>query len=347
MSKFIKIAERIFALACISLVVLMQITFALPCFTYAETAGDVLIIRVQYYGEAGNKIREKVRFSRNELSAMGAETHYYSNVTSVGTVMSLAARGPKVLTIIEKAGIDLISVQSFTFRTIDGYTRNFNVQTHLNQMKYYYPNLSSKYERDEDENMTLLDGATNGQKPVPAILALECGESKAPGKHAEDIEMNTSKAFRFCMGQSELREGQEVDLVNDVTSVDSCHSIYGIDITLSGSPDEEGVDVDDNSEIGSKDNKRRGQDNKSKAGSFYDDLDKNVVEKHTKKSYIKTREIVLGDKIIEEEKIAPQISALNDVEPYSKGAGVAVGIGTGSLFGFGAITRIVKFHKKF
>lgn len=239
------------------LLLMSQFLWMLPAFTYAETAGDVLVVRVQYYGESGDKIREKARFTRNQLEAMGARTYYYTNITRVGTVMSMAAHGPEVMTIIKQARIDPGSIQNVTFRTTDGYTRNFTVKGHLTAKKYYYPNLSANYERNDAGNaLTPLEGATEGRQTVPAILALEFGESKEPGVFAEDLMMGKNKTYRFCMGQSELKEGKMTDPNDgggDISSMESCHSIYGIDITLAGSPIRGmTLDLDDpNIEVGS------------------------------------------------------------------------------------------------
>lgn len=231
---------RILAVMAAAFLLLAQVIWLMPAPASAETAGDELVVRVQYYGEIGDKIREKARFSRGELESMGAEVWYYSNITRVGTVMSMAAYGPEVLTVIEAAGIDPGSIGNITFRTTDGYTRNFTVEKHLYADKYYYPNLSSLYERNEaGDALTPLEGALDGKEKVPAILALEFGESKKPGVYAEDLEMGRDKTYRFCMGQGNLTEGQMTDPSDgggDITSMESCHSIYGIDVTLTGSP---------------------------------------------------------------------------------------------------------------
>ena len=234
------IISKILAVMAAALLILSQLIWFLPVTADAETAGDVLVVRVQYFGEIGDKVREKARFTRAELEAMGASTYYYSNITRVGTVMSMAAYGPEVMTIIEASGIDPGSIRNVTFRTTDGYTRNFTVEGHLTAKKYYYPYLASRYERNEEGNaLTPLEGALDGKETVPAILALEFGESKEPGIFAEDLTLGTKKTYRFCMGQSSLTEGKMTnpsDSGGDISSMESCHSIYGIDITLSGSP---------------------------------------------------------------------------------------------------------------
>ena len=351
MTTIARTLNRILAIICLTLVVLSQRAFIMPPISYAETAGDVLIVRVQYYGEPGNKIREKASFTREELESMGAETHYYSNITRVGTVMSMAARGPKVMTIISQAGIDANSIQNITFRTTDGYTRNFSVGKHMTATKYYYPNLASCYERNEEGNaLTPTEGALEGRETVPAILALEFGESKAQGTHAEDLDMSTNKSYRFCMGQTKLKEGKMTnphDDGGDISSMESCHSIYGIDITLYGSPDEKGTDVNEND-----------KDVGSKKKSAKKDLDKGKTDDAGKADNtitIKTREIRIGDKIVEE--VSPQerlrnnmsdnADALNAVAPYSREAAIATGCGAGALFGMGVIARILKYRKHF
>ncbi len=240
MDKQADCGSRILAVLSVFFLMLSQFIWFMPVRSDAETAGDELVVRVQYYGEMGDKIREKARFSRSELESMGASTRYYTNITRVGTVMSMAAYGPEVLTVIEAAGIDTGSIGNITFRTTDGYTRNFTVDKHLRAEKYYYPNLSSCYERNEDGNaLTPTEGALEGRETVPAILALEFGESKQPGVHAEGLEMDTLRTYRFCMGQGDLEEGRMTapsDAGGDISSMESCHSIYGIDITLTGSP---------------------------------------------------------------------------------------------------------------
>ncbi|MBR2539265.1 MAG: Ig-like domain-containing protein [Mogibacterium sp.] len=248
---------RILAVMAAAFLLLAQFIWLMPSESFAETAGDELVVRVQYYGEIGDKIREKARFSRSELESMGSQTWYYTNITRVGTVMSMAAYGPEVLTIIDAAGIDIGSIGNITFRTTDGYTRNFTVDKHLRADKYYYPNLPSCYERNEEGNaLTPTAGALEGRSRVPAILALEFGASKAPGVHAEDLEMSRDQTYRFCMGQGDLTEGKMTDPSDgggDISSMESCHSIYGIDVTLTGSPIKGiNLDIDDaNIKVGS------------------------------------------------------------------------------------------------
>lgn len=300
---------------CLSIVIMvsMQVGILWPETVMGETAGDVLVVRVQYFGDRGDKIKDKATFSRSELEAMGSATYCYSNVTNVGTVMVMKARGPKLTTVISNAGIDLGSIQNVTFRTTDGYTRNFS-SSRIASDGYYYPNLNlyskavkeepeepeepgvteptdstdpteeteettvpttpeKETEINEDTNgaleglsglfaeevhaaeeyewvlnyiknsdgrtITPREGALKGAVRVPAILALEYGADKQPGERAENLSMSRKQTYRFCIGQSKLTEGKSTRAGydgGDVTSADSCHSIYGIDVTLYGSP---------------------------------------------------------------------------------------------------------------
>ena len=257
------IKKRILSGLCVFALILVQ-AFVLTDFPWhedvyaASSAGTELEVRVQYYGERGDKLRVKATFSRGDLEAMGASTYYYSNITKVGGVMTMAARGPQVTTILDRAGIDLGSVQNITFSTDDGYTRNFTVGGHLTSTRYYYPNLSALSEQTGSQTVYVQEGALEGAKTVPAILALEFGESKAPGANAGDLPMSTSRTYRFCIGQTKLTEGTETRPGydgGDVTSMDSCHSINGIDVTLAGSPAVTEIRLDigaSNLKVGSK-----------------------------------------------------------------------------------------------
>lgn len=245
--------NRICAILCLTVFFACQVVFVLPDKVYGETAGEALTIRVQYLGEREEKIRTKAVFSRSELEAMGASVHNYSNVTRVGTVMSIVARGPELLTIIERAGVDINSIDYITFRTTDGegehsrYTRNFYVGTHMTATRYFYPHLTENYERSEDGlSLTPLRGTLNRAVSVPSILALEYYSTKNPGVTPDPSEMTTANSYRFCLGQTPLTEGQATTPGydgGDVSAMESAVDIFGIDITLLGSP-VKGINLD-------------------------------------------------------------------------------------------------------
>ena len=364
-------AKRILAIACMAVVIASNFVWLFPSVSRVEAAGEEFVVRVQYYGESGDKLREKARFSRAELEAMGASTYCYSNITRVGTVMVMRARGPEVMSIISNAGIDASSIKNITFVTDDGYTRNFNVGNHMTASRYYYPNLSSCYEKNEDGNaLTPTEGALEGKTSVPSILALEFGESKMPGDHAEDLSMSSNKSYRFCMGQTDLTEGKMTnprDDGGDITSMESCHSISGMDITLAGAPPEDEKETDMDDEVGNKDkdgNKDAEKKDKPTMQNVADKVAEKVSDKASDKASDKTadeksknaetrkirvRELELGDRIVEKEETPAdaEISALSEVEMYSRGTAIGTAAGAGALCSAGAISRIIRYRKNF
>lgn len=257
MTQLIDRHKRILAILCTVLIAAAQVILIWPETSFGE-AGESLEVRVQYFGERGDKLRTKATFTKAELEAMGADTYCYSNVTDVGTVMVMKAYGPQVTSILNEAGIDIGSVQNVTFRTTDGYTRNFSA-AQITAVRNYYPLLNlytmmppeNPEEEGEDEEvlnyirsedgrtLTPREGSLEGATGVPAILALEFGSTKEPGRNAESLKMKTTDTFRFCLGQSTLQEGKKTAKGydgGDVSSMDSAHSIYGMDVTLYGSP---------------------------------------------------------------------------------------------------------------
>lgn len=234
------------AILCIGFLLMCQAAFfAMPRPVYAEPAGETLIVRVQYAMEREDTIREKARFTKSQLNAMNASTLRYTNVTDVGTVLAIIARGPKLSAIIEAAGIDSNSIKHITFRTTDGtgehqrYGRNFSVSQHLTAARYYYPKLQQNYERHEDNTLTPLTGSLRNRTQVPSILAVESFSTKQPSKIPEPSDMTGKESYRFCLGQTALAENVKTRPGyggGDVTAMESTESIFGMDITLYGSP---------------------------------------------------------------------------------------------------------------
>ena len=234
--------KRIAAIICALALVLGQAVFVVPAYA-AESSGvpgEVLSVRVQYAGEREDKIREKISFTADELRSMDAAVYRYTNVTDVGTVLQIVAVGPPILNVIEAANIDINSIKMITFKTTDGYSRNFDVGKHITSERYYYPNLPKNYQRNSDA-MTLipLEGSLADAQRVPSILALKSDSTKNPTKTPSEEEMDLDEAFRFCLGQTPLIEGLETISGydgGDVNAMDSAQYIYGMDITLYGSP---------------------------------------------------------------------------------------------------------------
>ena len=233
---------------------LLLILCALPLFQVrAETAGADLEIRVGYFGDDAD-YRTKAVLTRADLEGLSPETYQYSNVTRVGTVMGTIARGPTIFSILDAAGIDAASVQTINLRTTDGTNANnwfisLNMDQWVNATRWYYPYLRENYERVEEEEgaedpegwgMTAGkvlpgEGALRGAKKVPAILAIESYSTKDPLEAIDAGMMNEDTSYRFCTGQSTMTDGEEC---GDYSSMNSAQWVFGIDVTLYGSPSE-------------------------------------------------------------------------------------------------------------
>lgn len=242
--------KRIAAVLCIAALALSQVLFVMPETVSAETfsgkAGEVLSVRVQYAGEREDKIREKVSYTAAELKGMNAAVYRYTNVTNVGTVMQIIAVGPRMIDVIDAAGVDINSIKMITFKTDDGYSRNFDVGKHLTSTRYYYPNLPKNYQRNSDaQTLIPLEGSLADAQTVPSILALKCDSTKLPSRVLTEDDLKLEEAFRFCLGQPPLKEGLETVPHyegGDVTAMDSAQFISAVDITLYGSP-VKGIDL--------------------------------------------------------------------------------------------------------
>lgn len=236
--------KRIAAVLCIAALALGQVLFVMPetvsAADYSGVSGKVLSVRVQYAGEREDKIREKVSYTAAELQGMNAAVYRYTNVTDVGTVLQIVAVGPRLLDVIDAAGVDINSIKMITFKTDDGYSRNFDVGKHLTSTRYYYPNLPKNYQRNSDaQTLIPLEGSLANAQTVPSIIALKSDSTKNPNKTPSEKEMDLDEAFRFCLGQTPLIEGLETVPGydgGDVNAMDSAQFISAVDLTLYGSP---------------------------------------------------------------------------------------------------------------
>lgn len=213
-----------------------------PSEVYGQAAGDTLIVRVGYWGEDGD-YRTKAELTRQQLESLPQQLNYYTNMTRVGTIMATVGRGPKLSDVIGAAGIDIGSVRMLHLRTTDAggninnWFLDFKADKYIGSTLYYYPNIIDNWEVIGDSLGKPLEGALSGKSQVDTILAIESYSTKIPSK-AKTInasQMNTADSYRLCAGQSLLTEGQET---SDVSSNESAKWIFGIDVTLWGSPED-------------------------------------------------------------------------------------------------------------
>lgn len=228
---------------------------------HAEEAGADLEVRVGYFGE-DEDYRTKAVLTREDLENLDTPTYLYSNVTRVGTVMETIARGPTIYDVLEAAGIDAGSVQTLNLRTTDGHQVNnwfvsLNMDEWVNKSRWYYPNLRGKYEGTETDEgipgITAGEDALTDRREVPAILAIESYATKDPKEAIDETDMTKKESYRFCAGQTTILPDT---ICIDYSSMNSAQSVFGIDVTLFGSPeDATGLELsldDGNLVVGSK-----------------------------------------------------------------------------------------------
>lgn len=220
------IANRILAMICVAALVIMQGLFVLPEVSHAASGG--LVVRVQYAGERGDKIRTKCTFTTSELEKIGSGTYYYNNLNRVGTIRRSKASGPEITSIIKAAGIDLNSVESFAL-IVNYSDERFGQQLYgagkyLYTERYYYPNLTMCKKGSASGDFVPVifqQGALDNAKPVPTILATKYYSTISSSVDLSNKAMTASKGYRMFIGQTSLK-----------------HLEYEVDVTEPGEPTE-------------------------------------------------------------------------------------------------------------
>lgn len=352
------IRKRIIAIILMAVLILMQSFFLLSIGSEGKSyAGDgSLEVRIQYEGWRGDKIPVKAKFSRSELESIGNSVHKYTNVTDVATILRIVGKGPKLTDVLDAAGIDRSSIKYVVFRTTDGSGKHSRYSMQLEPWEYesnrlYYPNLANNYERDSEEGIIKPnEGSLSGAERVPVILATSYYCTKNDNDSISNDRMKSHDLLRLCIGQTEIKEGQwtEYGYSGDVTSHQSVQLIFGVDVILKGSPDDDaelGIDDDNGSgaKTGSEDNIAGGGDNTANKGK----ATANKAKVVKKSSGVTVKEVLLGDKIeaeTEEESVIQEVKALGEAENYSKGALAGTIGGAIAACTAGFVLRIRKYR---
>lgn len=192
---------------------------------------DTLTITVGYYG--GEYYTKKV-FTGEEMEAMATVQQVYSYIDNMPAVCLDAAVGVPLRRILEEAGVDVNSVQSFNFYCADVSRTWYASMTkaHLLDLpRFYYPNLPMHWDYEE---MKPAQQATLGAVEVEAILAL----NDKWRRFATDIDftdMTESTRYRLLFGQK------------DVFTIEGARAakwVHTIAVTLGGTPEEESQSAD-------------------------------------------------------------------------------------------------------
>ena len=184
---------------------------------------DDLTVTVGYWG---GEYYTKAVFSYEELAAMADVRQIYSILDNMPAVCLDAAVGVRLTDILEAAGIDVGSVQSFNFYCADvartWYT-TYNKSYLLDTPRFYYPNLAANWDREEAR---ALPGATAGAVPVPAILAIQ-DKWRRFATEIDFSDLTDTTRYRLVFGQT------------DVSTVEGSRSakwVHTLAVTLGGSP---------------------------------------------------------------------------------------------------------------
>ncbi len=189
----------------------------------AGLAADTLTITVGYYG--GTYYTKKV-FSLADLQAMQQVKQVYSYLDNMPAVCLDSAVGVRLTDILESAGIDVNSIQSFHFYCTDvarTWYLSVNKDYLLDTIRYYYPSLPKCWNYDEAE-ATL--GATNGAVQVDTIIAFQDNWRRFATKANFD-QSTDSTCFRLLFGQTDVKTP---------TSSRSAKWVHTIAVTLGGTP---------------------------------------------------------------------------------------------------------------
>ena len=184
---------------------------------------DTLTITVGYWG--GKYYTKKV-FTLEELEAMANVQQVYSYIDNMPAPCLDSVVGVRLKDILEAAGIDVNSVQSFHFYCADvsrTWYLSIGKDYLLDTIRYYYPNQSLYWDYEESK---AIDGATMGAVRVETVLALK-DKWRRFATEADFDGLTDTTRFRLVFGQTD---------VATPTGSKSAKWVHTIVVTLGGSP---------------------------------------------------------------------------------------------------------------
>ena len=184
---------------------------------------DTLTITVGYYG--GTYYTKKV-FTYEEMIEMSTVQQVYSYIDNMPAVCLTAAIGVPITRILEEAGVDVNSVQSFNFFCADvaktWYTSMTKTQL-LGTPRFYYPNLPKRWDYDEMRSLPL---ATADAMEVEAILAVT-DKWRRFATELDFTDMTETTRYRLVFGQADVFAPE---------ASKSAKWVHTIAVTLGGAP---------------------------------------------------------------------------------------------------------------
>jgi hypothetical protein len=194
---------------------------------YDGYASDTLTVKVGYYG---GPYYEKRVFTLDELWNMNVVYSDYTFIDNMPSVVIDHVAGVKLADIIEAAGIDMNSVETFYFWTRDkqsDYYTSYTKKSLIDKSRYCYYSLPDNFDSDAGKGNEL---ATSYGEPVDTVIALadDWNRCIAGATFGSDYNnLNTNTRFRLIFGQT--------DAVTR-TANSSAKWIHEIVVELGGAP---------------------------------------------------------------------------------------------------------------
>jgi hypothetical protein len=234
--------------AALSLLLIFCCALARPALAADEDersglAADTLTVKVGYFG--GPYYTKRV-FELDELWELDVQTLDYTFIDNMPSVVITHVAGVTLADILDAAGIDAGSSQSFNFWTNDkqgGYYTSLTKTFLLDTPRYCYYSLPDNFDYDYGRGNEYAD--LDSQR-VPTVIALadDWNRALAGASFGSDyMSLNTFTRFRLVYGQT--------DIVTRTAS-NSAKWVHSIEVTLGGAPtmtmDESALEL----EVGSK-----------------------------------------------------------------------------------------------
>lgn len=181
-------------------------------------------------GYFGGPYYEKRVLTLDELWALDVLTLDYTFIDNMPSVVITHAAGVTLADIMDAAGIDLGSVQSFNFWTNDkqgGYYTSLTKTFLVDTPRYCYYSLPDNFDYDAGRGNEYADSE---RERVPAMIALADDWSRAlagASFGSDYLNLNTSTRFRLLYGQTDTATR---------TASQSAKWIHAIEVTLGGAP---------------------------------------------------------------------------------------------------------------
>lgn len=216
---------------CLALLALSML-LAIPCAAldddeYDGYAADSLTVKVGYFG---GPYYEKYVFSLDELWSMDVVYADYTFIDNMPSVVIDHVAGVRLADIMDAAGIDLNSIETFYFWTRDkqsDYYTSYSKTSLIDTPRYCYYSLPDNY---DDEEGGANEYAASYGEPVDTVIALadDWNRCIAGATFGSDyLGLNTNTRFRLIFGQT--------DVVTQTASR-SAKWIHEIVVELGGAP---------------------------------------------------------------------------------------------------------------